>query len=111
MPQNTVKAIPLTTILVASVPAAYTTAPQLTLPNPVFFLRIVNTTSNPVTISFDGTTDHEYVLSGQVFEINTQTNSLPNNKVCLFSARSTIFIKGAGGGPIDAAVTISGYYC
>lgn len=108
MPQNTVKAIPLTTILAAAVPAAYPAAPQLTLPNAVFFLRIVNQTNNPITISFDGTTDHEYVLSGQVFEINTQTNSLPNNKVSLFSARDTIFIKGAGGG---TAVTISGYYC
>ena len=108
MPQNTVKAIPLTTILAAAVPAAYSAAPQLTLPNAVFFLRIVNQTNNPITISFDGVTDHEYVLSGQVFEINTQTNSLPNNKVGLFSARDTIFIKGAGGG---TAVTISGYYC
>lgn len=108
MAQNTVKAIPLTTILSAALPAAYPAVPQVTLPNAIFFLRIVNNTNQHIHISFDGVTDHEYVIKDQVFEINTQTNSLPNNKVGLFATRETIFIKGAGGG---TGVTISGYYC
>ena len=108
MAQNTVKAIPLTTILSAALPAAYPAVPQVTLPNAIFFLRIVNETNHHIHISFDGVTDHEYVLKETVFEINTQTNSLPNNKVSLFAARDTIFIKGTGGG---TSVTISGYYC
>jgi hypothetical protein len=39
MAQNTVKAIPLTTILSAALPAAYPAAPQVTLPNAVFFFK------------------------------------------------------------------------
>lgn len=108
MAQNTVKAVPLTTILAAAVPVAYPAAPQATLPQSVFFLRIYNQTNHPITISFDGTTDHEHIAKDTAFELNAQTNSLPNNKVALFPKFQRIFIKGTGGG---TGVYISGYYC
>ena len=106
--KNSVKAIPMTIFAGASLTNAYQ-AGTTPLPNPCIIFKIVNNSSKDVTISYDGTTDHDYVPAGTVLLYNFQANSQPNNFVCSLAASTIIYVKAVAGAG-TGSVYIIGYY-
>lgn len=99
--KNNVLAIPLSTVSVSGSYQAFTALPQA-----CFEIRITNASNNQVTISLDGTNDHDVVLQSQVLAVEAQTNSQPNNFRSNFAKNLTLYVKGSGAGN----VYLAGYY-
>lgn len=105
--KNTMLAIPLQLVNSAGLAVGYTTANSVIINHSVSILRINNASTQAVTISYDGTTDHEYLANGQVLQVEAQTNSLPNAVCCNFKNGTQIFFKGGAG---VGNLAVSGYY-
>lgn len=106
MAQDSVKAVPLASMNSAAVVAGYTPL-NAGLPKACFLIRIVNASNQAITISYDGVTDHEYLLPDNTLQVNSQTNAQPNNQKALFPAFTPVYIKGVAGVGI---IYMSGYY-
>lgn len=108
--KNTVFAVPLSTFSSASVSGSYQVVNTGGLPNACFFLRIVNDSTKAVTVSYDGTNDHEYIPANTVsapLEVNAETNAQPKSVIALFPIGFTVWIKGTAG---TGTISVSGYY-
>lgn len=105
--KNTVKAIPLTNIASSSLTANYQAINPGGLPNACFEIVFTNGSTTGVTLSYDGTTDHEYVLSTGTKILNAQTNSAPNNHVANFPIGTIVYAKGTAG---TGNLYLSGYF-
>jgi hypothetical protein len=90
-------AIPLMTFASSALTGSYQALSPATLPNEIFCLVITNGSSTPVTISYDGATDHEYMLAGGTKVINFATNASPVNYTCLMAKGTPFFVKGTAG--------------
>lgn len=106
MANNRAQAIALTSIDSATFTGSYQVINPNGVEHALFTLRINNDSNRDVTVSYDGTTDHEYILAGDFMQIDTQTNSQPNNQTCLFAKGTTVYVKAAAG---TGNVYLSGY--
>jgi len=107
-----VAAIPLSSIDASSLTGTYQALNAGGLPDPCFILRFENASTSDVTISFDGTTDNEF-LPGTAAGIpreNLELNFLasPGGEGLLFFPKGTvIYVKGNAG---VGTFNLSGYY-
>jgi hypothetical protein len=107
MAQNSVKAFLLSSVLSSAVTGLYTALNGTGFPQAPFFIRIINASSNAITISYNGIDDNEFIPANSVFELPSQTNSQPNAQVALFPKYTIVYIKGTAG---TGNVYLSGYY-
>lgn len=107
MAQNSVKALPLSTFSSASITSSYQLVNGTGFLAPVFLIHIVNDSTTAITISYDGTTDNEYVRAGSDLVIPSQSNSQPNAHYSLWSSYTKVYVKGTAG---TGTIAISGYY-
>ena len=107
MAQNSVKPFILSSILSSTLTGLYAPLNGTGFLQAPFFIRIVNSGSLAVTISYNGVDDHEFIPAGTIFELNSQTNSQPNAQVALFSKGTIVYIKGVAG---TGSIYLSGYY-
>ena len=105
--KNTVKAVPLDDISSASITGSYAIINSGGLPNPCFMLRIMNASNKDVTISYDGVTDHEYVLANTTLQVDCQNNAQPPSYVANFPKGMVVWAKGTAG---IGNIYVSGYY-
>jgi hypothetical protein len=107
MSKNSIKAVPMTTFASTSVSGTY--APIITggLAQACYLLRIINDTTQDVTISFDGVTDADYILLGTGNNIPAIYGAQPNSYVALFPKGMQIYVKGTAG---TGNIYVSGYY-
>jgi len=70
-------------------------------------IRIINDCDEDVTISYDGTTEHDYVRSGDTLQLDFQQNSLPGGRVSMMKQGTVLWISGAAG---TGFVYLAGYY-
>lgn len=77
------------------------------IPHACFMLRFINNTNEDVLISYDGVTDNDVIVHGTTAQIESQTNSQPNNFTCLFPKGMQIWVKAANGA---GEFYIAGYY-
>jgi hypothetical protein len=75
--------------------------------HPDFLLRIINGSNTLVEVSYDGVTLNDAIPANTAFQIYTQTNSLPNAKVALFSKNLGVWIRGTAG---VGTIYVAGYY-
>lgn len=68
-----------------------------TLEEPALYLKIVNDSDTAVSISYDGTTVHDYIMSHDNIVINAQTNSIPRAYQACFAKGITISLRGIPG--------------
>lgn len=109
MASNKVQALILATFSSSALTSSFQAINPNGFSNPIFFLRIVNGSSNAITISFDGTNANETVLGTSAFDLPLQTNAQPPNWVAKLAAGTVVYVKGtAGTGTND--ITVSGYY-
>jgi hypothetical protein len=101
---NRVLAVPL---LGGAVTASYAALNPLGLPNACFLLRIINNSTDPITISYDGITDHDSLPGSTYLQLNAQANSQPNNFIANFPSGFTVYVKGTGS---SGNAYVAGYY-
>lgn len=94
--KSRVYAIPGTTIAIG---AAYAPINPTGLPYACYMLRVINATNALVTISYDGVTDHDWVLTASF-------NQLWIDADTLFAKGLKVYAKGAGAG----SVYLAAYY-
>jgi hypothetical protein len=106
--KNSVRPLALSSIDSATFTGAYQLlSPTSGISNPAFYIKIVNNSSVAVTVSYDGTNDHDFVRAGSDAPINFQTNSQPTNNNALLAQFTKIYVKAAAG---TGLVYISGWY-
>lgn len=107
--RNSVSAIAMGSINSAGFTGAYQLISAAGgLPQACFLLRFVNDSDRIVTISYDGATDNDIIPIDAHFELNPQSNSQPNNFICLFPKGQKVYVKGAAGG--TGLIYLAGYY-
>jgi len=102
--KNIVKAVPLQG---GAVIATYAALNPGGLPNACFLLRIINESSNVITISYDGSTDHDTLPANSHVSLPVQTNSQPNNYIANFPVGFTVYVKGTA---MSGNAFVAGYY-
>lgn len=105
--KNIVLPITLTSIDSATVTGSYQAINSSGLPKACFLLRITNASNKDVTVSFDGSTDQEYVVAGTSLPLNFQTNAQPNTNIANMAQGTKVYVKGAAG---TGSIFLSGYY-
>lgn len=104
--------IALSSINASALNANYQALNGSGLEEPCLFIRICNASTSDVTISFDGTNDHEF-LAGTVATIPRESlvyypgENNVNNIPLLFHKGQIIYLKGAAG---VGSIYLSGYY-
>lgn len=62
------------------------------IPEPVFYMKIINTSTVNVLISYDGLYPHDVVLANSNFELYLQTNSQPHSGIALFERGKPVYV-------------------
>jgi hypothetical protein len=70
-------------------------------------LRIINNSDVGLEISYDGSTQHDFVAANTTLNLPVQTNSQPTNKTALFPKGTTVYVNGSTG---TGVVYLAGYY-
>lgn len=106
--KNSVLPIPLTSIDSATFTGAYQLLSGAAgITNPCIMLHIVNNANVSITISYDGTHDHDFLLANTDRVLNFQNNSQPNNWIASLAQGTKVYVKGAAGA---GSVYLSGWY-
>jgi len=95
--KNTIAYIPMTSIASSAVSGTYQAVNTGGTPNACFLYKIINNSTNDVTISLDGVHDNDYVPSKSACIFDLQANKQPNNDISALAQGSTIYIKGTAG--------------
>ena len=77
------------------------------LPYACFLVRIINNSDEDVTVSYDGSTDHDFVPKNTTLQLPLQTNSQPSNYVALMAKGTIVYVKGTAG---TGDVYLAAYY-
>ena len=105
--KDKISSIPLTSIDSATVSGTYQAINSSGLDNPCFLIRIINDSSQDVTISYDGTTDNDYLRTTETLSLPFQTNARPSNFVANIPKGTKVYVKGTAG---TGAIYLAGYY-
>lgn len=106
--KNKVLPIPLSSIDSATFTGAYQLLSAAAgIPNPCIMLHIANHSNVAVTISYDGITDHDFLLAEHERELNFQTNASPQNYAAALAQGTKIYVKAAAGAGL---IYLSGFY-
>jgi hypothetical protein len=96
MPVNYVSAIPMTSKNAAALTGGFDVV-TTGLPEACSILRIINDSNSDVIISYDGATNHDYLVGGTTLQIDAQANSQPNSDVSQFRKGQKVYVKGTAG--------------
>lgn len=105
--KNAVNALEMTSIDSASMTGSYQAINASGLEKACFYLKIINDSNQDVSVSYDGSTDNDYVLSGTREPLPAQNYAQPNNWVSLFAKGTVVYVKGTAG---TGNVYLVGYY-
>ena len=109
--KNKVLPIPLSSIDSATFTGAYQLLSGAAgITNPAIILHIANNSNVPVTISYDGTNDHDFLLADTDRQLEFQTNALPQHYEAVLAAGTKVYVKGAAGMGNSGSVYLSGWY-
>ncbi len=106
--KNTIKAIPYSAIAATTLSAVYQPFSLSGLPAACFMLRINNLSNSVITISYDGTNDHDQIDTRDTLQVyGGWGSSQPNNNTALWSKGQLVYVKGTVG---TGTITLCGYY-
>lgn len=89
----------------AGIVAGY--AAGLTLTQPAAMLRFINASNTGVQISYDGVTNHDFILPTSTVTLDFQSNNAPNGQMSMIRKGTIIYVAGTAGVGI---LYITGYY-
>jgi hypothetical protein len=105
--KNSMMFIPLTSIDSATFTNSYQAINPSGLPNPLFAFKVINNSTVDITGSIDGSTDHFFVPKATAFVYDLQTNSSPQNDLCVMKQRTVVYVSGSSG---TGSVYLEGLY-
>jgi hypothetical protein len=106
--KNIVLPIVMTNINSTTVIATYLPINPTGLPHACFMIRIINASNAAITISYDGTNDHDFLAANtSTPELEFQTNSQPNNLIAKLAQGTIVYVKGTAG---VGNVYLTGWY-
>lgn len=106
--KDSIAAIPLSTFDSSTMTADYQLiTPEAGIPFACMLIKISNGSSDPITISYNGSTDEEYILAGESFPIYAQPLKQPQNLRCMWPQGTTVWVKGTAS---TGLISVSGYY-
>lgn len=91
----------------ATLAGAYKAINSTGLANSCSVLRIINDSDTDINVSYDGTTDHDYVKTGETLQLDLQANSTPNSYVSYIRKGTVVYAKSAAG---VGNIYVAGYY-
>jgi hypothetical protein len=97
----------LTNIASSTVTGTYAAVNSSGFAEPLIILRVVNGSTTAVTISYDGTNDHDYLPSGDTLTLNFQANAQPSNWTAQMRSGTVIWVKGTAG---TGNIYVAGYW-
>lgn len=103
--KSKVEPIVLTSIASSAVTGSYQAINANGLPIPCNIIKISNASSEDVTVSYDGTHDHEYVRTDTDLLLNFETNLYPGRPF-LLAKGTVVYVKGTAG---TGNIYLSGY--
>ena len=107
--QNKVLPIPLSSIDSSTFTGAYQLLSAAGgLPNPCIMLHIANNSTVGITVSYDGSHDHDFIIAGDERQLEFQANALPQGFAASLAQGTKIYVKGSAG---TGSVYLSGFYC
>ncbi len=96
--KNSVSPITLTSFDSANLTANYQLLTgAMGIPHPLFYLKIINSSTLVVTVSYDGVNDHDVIFGQTTQSINFQTNNQPTNQNALLPQGTKVYVKGNAG--------------
>lgn len=107
MIRNFVDAIELNEFDSSSMTSSYQSIVGTGLEYPCIYIRIINASNKDITISYDGSTDHDYVVAGTSLALPFQSNSQPGAYVAQMKQGTIIYAKGTAG---TGNIYVSGYF-
>jgi len=107
MAQNQLKPIPLTSINATTFDGTYKVINTNGLDKACSIIRIINDSAVDVTVSYDGSTDHDYIPTAKELQLPAQANAQPNNYASLMPLGTKIYVKAATS---TGLVYLAGYY-
>jgi len=78
------------------------------LPNSCSIIRIINNSDRDVTVSYDGSTNHDFLPDGETLQINLGQNTVPSGYRTLLRKGTVVYVSGLAGG--TGLVYLVGYY-
>ena len=104
---NSIKAVPLTSIAASTFTGNYQAVNASGFPNPICLIKVINNSNKDVTVSYDGTNDHDFVPAGSASVLNLQASNQPNNKMANMAKGIVVWVKGAAG---TGSVYVAAYF-
>jgi hypothetical protein len=95
--KNSMQFIPLTSIDSATFTGSYQAINSTGTPFPCFAFKLVNNSTKDVTVSYDGTNDHDYVPTATAVIYDLMTNKQPQNDYCALKHGTIVYVKGSAG--------------
>lgn len=109
MAKDIVKAIPITGKDAATIGPAFALITDPTgIPEPCFYIKIVNDSNIFISVSYDGVTHHDYIPAHEEMTVYAQTNNQPGNHRAYFPKGQLIYVGSNGAG--IGSVNLIGYY-
>lgn len=105
--KNSIQAIALTSIDSATFTGSYQAINSSGLSKNCFMIRITNNSNKDVTVSYNGSTDHDFIKAGTSIQLSFQDMAQPNNFIANMSLGTIVYVKGAAGAGL---VYLAGYY-
>ena len=106
MPQNRVAAIEIYTFDASGLTGGFDELVD-ELPEACSIIRVVNTSSSPVFISYDGVNHHDYVPVTTALQLDFQTNNRPRSHTALMAKGQKVYLVGEAG---QGYIYFIGYY-
>lgn len=106
--KNSILTIPMISIASSSLNTmTYTALNPAGIPKACFQIKIFNNSDEDVFVSFDGSTDADYIIAGANVFIPTIFSAQPNTYVANFSLGTIVYLKGTAG---TGDIYLAGYY-
>ena len=107
MPKDRIQPLELASINSGTIAAATFKPINTGFDGPVSIIRIYNAASEAAIVSYDGTTDNDFLAAGDVIQVNLQTNNRPANEVALLPKNGKVYVRGTAG---IGFIYLSGWY-
>lgn len=107
MIRNWIDAVEMTSFDSSTMLATFQPIDATGLDYACFLIRIVNDSDKDVIISYDGTTDHDYLIAHDTLNLSIQRNSQPGSRVAQMRENSVIYLRGTAG---TGNIYLAGYY-
>lgn len=106
--KNYVLAVPLSSLASTGFSGTYAAINATGLPQACWMIRLTNNSDQDATISFNGSTDNEFIPKATSREIYAQASMQPNGYIANFAKGTVVWVKGTAG--MTGSIYLSGYY-